>query len=87
MANKLRAMGTGAVISALANVVHPSNHIRDEFSNLPDEQRLKGDFIICIETKTLNCQDQEAMMFCRLRECQVSCILKVLQKDGRRSFY
>ena len=36
-----KTMGTGAVISILLKMIHPSKHIRDKFPNLSDKQRLE----------------------------------------------
>ena len=63
MAHKRRTMGSGAVISVLLKMVYPSKHIRDKFPNIPDKQRLEGAAILRKEIKSINCQEQEAIVF------------------------
>ena len=63
MACKRRTMGSGAVILVLLKMVHPSKHIRDKFSNLPDKQRLEGAVVLRKEIKSINCREQEAVIF------------------------
>ena len=63
MARKRRTMGSGAVISVLLKMVHPSKHIRDKFPNLPDKQRLEGAVVLRKEVKSINRREQEAIVF------------------------
>ena len=63
MARKRRTMGSGAVISVLLKMVHPSKHIRDKFPNLPDKQRLEGAVVLRKEIKSINRREQEAIVF------------------------
>ena len=64
MARKRRTMGSGAVISVLLKMVHPSKHIRNKFPNLLDKQRLEGAIVLRKELKSINRQEQEAIVFC-----------------------
>lgn len=58
-----KTMGTGAVITVLLKMIHPSKHIRDKFPNLSDKQRLEGALVIQRELKTINRREQESIVF------------------------
>ena len=64
MARKRMTMGSGAVILVLLKMVCPFKHIRDKLPNLPDKQRLEDAIIIRREIKSINCREQEEIVFC-----------------------
>lgn len=63
MARKKKTMGTGALISVLANRVHPSKYIREKHRNIRNGMRLIDCWVIRREVKKISRKDQEAIVF------------------------
>ena len=56
-------MGVGALISVLANRVHPSKYIREKHRNIRNGMRIIDCHVIRCEVKKISRRDQEAIVF------------------------
>ena len=63
MARKKKTMVTGAVISVLSKLIHPSQAIRDKYTNPADRHRLSGGIVIRQEVRNINRPDQQTIVF------------------------
>ena len=56
-------MGIGAVGSIMIKYVHPSEHIRNKYTNPQPQQKLDGVLIVRLEHKKVARKDQECVVF------------------------
>jgi hypothetical protein len=56
-------MGIGAVATALARLIHPSEHIRRVYPNAPTTLRLSDLRIVCLDVKKIGKKDKEVVVF------------------------
>lgn len=63
MVRPKKTMGVGALISVLANRVHPSKHIREKHRNMRNGMRIIDCRVIRLEVKKISRKDQEAIVF------------------------
>jgi hypothetical protein len=68
MARKKKTMVTGAVISVLSKLIHPSQSIRDKYTNPANGDRLSSGIVIFQEVRNINRRDQQAIVF-RHNDC------------------
>ena len=97
MVRKKKTMGVGALISVLANRVHPSKHIREKHRNIRNGMRIIDCRVIRCEVKKISRRDQEAIVFTHddykeengllveLYACQRYC--KILQEGPPDQFF